>query len=103
MASELTLEINGRKRDILRYNYRFHREIRYNRPVDSIWGGEICVEMTSDGDTYFLEMLMAEKRWLKRAPIVQERLLLFLLPYPGKYSLSRKMKYSGNYHSKKHM
>ena len=65
MASELTLEINGRKRDILRYNYRFHREIRYNRPVDSIWGGEICVEMTSDGDTYFLEMLMAEKEVIK--------------------------------------
>lgn len=65
MASELTLEINGRKRDILRYNYRFHREIRYNRPVDSIWGGEICVEMTSDSDTYFLEMLMAEKEVIK--------------------------------------
>lgn len=65
MASELTLEINGRKRDILRYNYRFHREIQYNRPVDSIWGGEICVEMTSDGDTYFLEMLMAEKEVIK--------------------------------------
>lgn len=65
MASELTLEINGRKRDILRYNYRFHREIRYNRPVDSIWGGEISVEMTSDGDTYFLEMLMAEKEGTK--------------------------------------
>lgn len=67
MASELTLEINGRKRDILRYNYRFHREIRYNRPVDSIWGGEICVEMTSDGDTYFLEMLMAEKEVVKES------------------------------------
>lgn len=65
MASELTLEINGRKRDILRYNYRFHREIQYNRPVDSIWGGEICVEMTSDGDTYFLERLMAEKEVIK--------------------------------------
>lgn len=65
MTSELTLEINGRKRDILRYNYRFHREIQYNRPVDSIWGGEICVEMTSDGDTYFLEMLMAEKEEVK--------------------------------------
>lgn len=67
MASELTLEINGRKRDILRYNYRFHREIQYNRPVDSLWGGEICVEMTSDGDTYFLEMLMAEKEVIKES------------------------------------
>lgn len=33
--------------------------------MDSIWGGEIIVEMTSDGDTYFLEMLMAEKEVTK--------------------------------------
>ena len=102
MASELTLEINGRKRDILRYNYRFHREIRYNRPVDSIWGGEICVEMTSDSDTYFLEMLMAEKEVIKESAN-STRKTFTVLPYPGKYSLSRKMRYSGNYHSKKHM
>ena len=67
MASELTLEINGRKRDILRYNCRFHREIQYNRPIDSIWGGEICVEMTSDSDTSFLEMLMAEREVVKES------------------------------------
>lgn len=54
MASELTLEINGYKRDILGYYWSFHRNIQYNRPVRSVWGGEICVEMTSGSDTVFL-------------------------------------------------
>ena len=61
MASELTLEINGHKRYILGYYFGFHRNIQYNRPVQSVWGGEICVEMTSGSDTVFLEMLMAER------------------------------------------
>ncbi len=61
MASELTLEINGHKRYILGYYLGFHRNIQYNRPVQSVWGGEIWVEMTSGSDTVFLEMLMAEK------------------------------------------
>lgn len=84
MASELTLEINGRKRDILRYNYRFHREIQYNRPVDSVWGGEICIEMTSNGDTSFLEMLMAEREEVKEYGSGVKSTLVTPTPVSGK-------------------
>lgn len=84
MASELTLEINGHKRDILGYYLGFHRNIQYNRPVRSVWGGEICVEMTSGSDTVFLEMLMAEKEIVETSANDSKLVTVVPTPVSGK-------------------
>ena len=49
MNTEITLEINGYKRNILRYGYQFFRNTdRKGRPVTGLLGGNIYVEMESD-------------------------------------------------------
>ena len=84
MASELTLEINGHKRYILGYYFGFHRSIQYNRPVQSVWGGEICVEMTSGSDTVFLEMLMAEREIVQTSTNGSKFATIIPTPVSGK-------------------
>ena len=84
MASELTLEINGHKRYILGYYFGFHRNIQYNRPVQSVWGGEICVEMTSGSDTVFLEMLMAEREIVQTSTNGSKFATIIPTPVSGK-------------------
>ena len=52
MNSEITLEINGYKRNILGYGYQFFRNTdRKGRPVTGLLGGNIYVEMESDGSS----------------------------------------------------
>ena len=49
MNSEITLEINSYKHNILRYEYGFYRNIDCKgRPTTGILGGNIYVEMESD-------------------------------------------------------
>jgi hypothetical protein len=61
MNSEITLEINGYRRDILRYNYRFSRNTDLKgRPTTGVLGGSIYVEMESDGDSSILDMMLVD-------------------------------------------
>lgn len=61
MNTRISLEINGNKKDILRYNYCFHRNIDCKgRPTTGILGGDIYVEMESDSSNAILEMLLAD-------------------------------------------
>lgn len=61
MNTRISLEINGHKKDILRYNYCFHRNIDCKgRPTTGILGGDIYVEMESDSSNAILEMLLAD-------------------------------------------
>lgn len=61
MNSEITLEIGGYKRNILRYNYRFLRQVDYKgRPTTGLLGGDIDIEMESDGDYSILDMMLAD-------------------------------------------
>lgn len=61
MNSEITLEINGYKRNILGYGYQFFRNTdRKGRPVTGLLGGNIYVEMESDGSSDVLEMMLAD-------------------------------------------
>lgn len=61
MNSEITLEINGYRRDILRYNYRFSRNTDLKgRPTTGVLGGSIYVEMESDGDNSILDMMLVD-------------------------------------------
>lgn len=59
MNSEITLEINSYKHNILRYEYGFCRNIDWKgRPTTGILGGDIYVEMESDSSNDVLEMLL---------------------------------------------
>lgn len=61
MNSEITLEINGYRRDILRYNYRFSRNIDLKgRPTTGVLDGSIYIEMESDGDSSILDMMLVD-------------------------------------------
>lgn len=61
MNTEITLEINGYKRNILRYGYQFFRNTdRKGRPVTGLLGGNIYVEMESDESSDVLEMMLAD-------------------------------------------
>lgn len=61
MNSEITLEINGYKRNILRYNYCFSRNIDCKgRPTTGVLDGSIYVEMESDGDSSILDMMLLD-------------------------------------------
>ena len=61
MNSEITLEINSYKHNILRYEYGFYRNIDWKgRPTTGILGGDIYVEMESDSSNAVLEMLLAD-------------------------------------------
>ena len=61
MNSEITLEINSYKHNILRYEYGFYRNIDCKgRPTTGILGGNIYVEMESDSSNAVLEMLLAD-------------------------------------------
>lgn len=61
MNSEITIEINGYKRNILRYEYGFNRDIDLKgRPISGLLGGKIYVEMESDDSSDILEMLLID-------------------------------------------
>ena len=61
MNSEITLEINGYRRDILRYNYRFSRNTDLKgRPTTGVLDGSIYIEMESDGDSSILDMMLVD-------------------------------------------
>lgn len=61
MYSEITLEINGYRRDILRYNYRFSRNTDLKgRPTTGVLDGSIYIEMESDGDSSILDMMLVD-------------------------------------------
>ena len=61
MNSEIILEINGYRRDILRYNYRFSRNTDLKgRPTTGVLDGSIYIEMESDGDSSILDMMLVD-------------------------------------------
>lgn len=61
MNSEITLEINGYRRDILRYNYRFSRNTDLKgRPTTGVLDGSIYIEMESDRDSSILDMMLVD-------------------------------------------
>lgn len=61
MYSEITLEINGYRRDILRYNYRFSRNTDLKgRPTTGVLDGSIYIEMESNGDSSILDMMLVD-------------------------------------------
>lgn len=61
MNSEITLEINGYIRNILRYNYQFSRNIDHKgRPSTGVLDGAIYVEMESGEDSSILDMMLVD-------------------------------------------
>ena len=61
MNSTIILSINGYKRSILRYNYSFSRKVDCKgRPTTGLQGGDIDIEMESDGDSSILDMMLAD-------------------------------------------
>lgn len=61
MNYEITLELNGYKRNILRYNYCFSRKVdSKGRPTTGVQDGSIYVEMESDGDSSIFDMMLAD-------------------------------------------
>lgn len=60
MNSEIILEINGYKCNLLKYKYCFSRNIdRKGRPVTGMLGGNIYIEMESNGSNCILDMMLA--------------------------------------------
>lgn len=60
MNSEIILEINGYKCNLLKYKYCFSRNIdREGRPVTGVLGGNIYIEMESNGSNCILDMMLA--------------------------------------------
>lgn len=54
MNSEIILEINGYKCNLLKYKYCFSCNIdRKGRPVTGMLGGNIYIEMESNGSSVF--------------------------------------------------
>lgn len=61
MNYEITLELNGYKRNILRYNYCFSRKVdSKGRPTTGVQDGSIYVEMEADGDSSIFDMMLAD-------------------------------------------
>lgn len=61
MNSTIILSLNGYKRNILRYKYSFSRKVDYKgRPTTGLLGGDIDIEMESDGDSSILDMMLAD-------------------------------------------
>ena len=61
MNSEIILEINGYKCNLLKYKYCFSRNIdREGRPVTGVLGGNIYIEMESNGSNCILDMMLVD-------------------------------------------
>lgn len=61
MNSEIILEINGYKCNLLKYKYCFSRNIdRKGRPVTGMLGGNIYIEMESNGSNCILDMMLVD-------------------------------------------
>lgn len=61
MNTQITLEINGYKRNVLRYEYGFNRNTDYKgRPTTGVLGGDIYVEMESDEGCEVLDMMLVD-------------------------------------------
>ena len=61
MNSEIILEINGYKCNLLKYKYCFSRNIdRKGRPVTGMLGGNIYIEMGSNGSNCILDMMLVD-------------------------------------------
>ena len=61
MNSEIILEINGYKCNLLKYKYCFSRNIdREGRPVTGVLGGNIYIEMESNGSICILDMMLVD-------------------------------------------
>ena len=61
MSTQITLEINGYKRNILGYEYGFNRNTDYRgMPTTGILGGDIYVVMEADEGSEILEMMLAD-------------------------------------------
>lgn len=59
MNSEIVLEINSYKCNLLRYKYYFSRNTDCKgRPVTGMLGGNIYVELESNGDSSILDMML---------------------------------------------
>ena len=68
MNSTIILSINGYKRNILRYNYSFSRKVDCKgRPTTGLQGGDIDIEMESDGDSSILDMMLADMNKSRQA------------------------------------
>lgn len=61
MNSEIILEINGYKCNLLKYKYCFSRNIDCEgRPVTGVLGGNIYIEMESNGSNCILDMMLVD-------------------------------------------